>query len=72
MKKIAVLPSQTLYDLALQHYGTVEAVGELFALNPDLRNEGDQEDFYFDLPVSTGAEITIDEESRLVKKGIAN
>ncbi|KAA6339869.1 hypothetical protein EZS27_012234 [termite gut metagenome] len=67
MKKVAVLSNQTLYDLAVQHYGTVEATGELFALNPDIRNTPEREDFCFDLPIQPG-EIVMNEESRLIKK----
>jgi hypothetical protein len=69
MKKITVLPNQTLYDLAIQYYGTVEATDELFALNPELKNDPERENFHFDLPIATG-EIVINEESRLIKKNI--
>jgi hypothetical protein len=70
MKTITAQENQTLYDLAVKEYGTNEAVGEIFSLNPDIRNEPDADAFYFDLPVAPGSEIRIDNESRTVQKNI--
>jgi len=67
--------NQTLFDLAVQHYGTLEAIGEILFLNPDIRNDTkgndvDVSDFYFDLPVAAGSLLIIDEKSPLIKKNI--
>jgi len=65
--------NQTLFDLAVQYYGTVEAAGEILSLNPDIRNDPkgnnvDISDFYFDLPIVAGSRLIIDEKSPLMKK----
>lgn len=39
MKIIEVQADQTLLDLAVQHYGTAEGVGEILRLNPTLEND---------------------------------
>ena len=39
MKTITVKARQTVYDIALEQYGTCEAVGEILALNPDVGND---------------------------------
>ena len=39
MKTVEVKDEQTLLDIALQHYGTAEAVGKILSDNPGLANE---------------------------------
>lgn len=39
MKQIKVQPNQTVYDLAVQYYGTCEAVATILADNPTLVND---------------------------------
>lgn len=79
--KIKVENNQTLYDVALQHYGTAEAVGELATLNPYLTNDpaalADRDidyisdsSFYFDIPIAKGTTIEIDTTSKLCKSQI--
>lgn len=81
MKQIKVKPNQTLFDIAIEHYGTCEAVAELLALNPTIANDPrakiDVEidyiadrDFYIDLAVAEGAMITIDPDSELKQLSI--
>jgi LysM repeat protein len=35
-KTISILPNQTLFDVATQYYGSIEAVPALFLLNANL------------------------------------
>lgn len=37
MKVIEVQDEQQLLDIALQHYGTAEAMGEIMANNPEMK-----------------------------------
>lgn len=76
MKTVEVQDEQTLLDIALQHYGTAEAMGEIVANNPSLKNEpsavveaGRQLGaFYPDIKLKVGLGVNIDDDSRLVKK----
>lgn len=75
--KIKVEPNQTIYDIAVQYYGTCEAIGEIARLNPILINEFrgqspllDTSLFYLDLPLKVGSEIKIDENSELHNRNI--
>ncbi len=78
MKTIEVKDEQLLLDIALQHYGTAEAIGEIVSNNPGLRNEPsavvsagrELGPFYPDIKLKTGLSVNIDEESRLMKKTI--
>lgn len=65
--------NQTIFDLAVLHYGTVEAVEEILELNPDLRNDpkntsADTNDFWLCLPIEAGSKIIINEKSRRMDK----
>lgn len=78
MKTIKVEPNQTLYDLAVQYYGTVDGVEELMALNPGLQNDpkaltelgintANQENaFRFDVAVAPGSVLAFDETSKTI------
>lgn len=68
MKKITVKPNQTVYDIAVEQYGTCEAVGKIMADNPELANADDG--FCFDLALKAGGTLLIDTDSRLMKKNI--
>lgn len=63
MIQIKVLDGQTIYDIAKQYYGNIEAVSEILELNPDIRNN----DIYLyaiDRPLLAGLKINIDEKSK--------
>lgn len=68
MKKITVKPNQTVYDIAVEQYGTCEAVGKIMADNPELVNTGS--DFRFDLALEAGGTLLVDTDSRLVRKNV--
>lgn len=78
MKQIETVKDQTLLDLALQHYGTAEAVGEILANNPALRNdpatvvaEGHAlGSFYPDIRLKEGQTVQIDDTSLLMRKTV--
>lgn len=78
MKTVAVRPNQTIFDLAVQHYGNGEAVAKIIADNPDLRNDRTalaalgidyiaDPVFYIDAPVDPGYPLQIDTDSRLLR-----
>lgn len=76
MKTIETTSDQTLLDVALQHYGTAEAIGEILRNNPELRNDPaavvaagrEPGPFYPDIRLEAGLAVRIDDDSRLVKK----
>lgn len=81
MKTIKTSPSQTLYDVAVQWYGTTEAVGELMRNNPALENDPgelvklgidylQERSFYPDAALLPGQAIQIDESSFLLKQTV--
>lgn len=81
MKTITAAANQTIYDLALQHYGTIEAVGELLINNPELMNDPTalaeqgidyvaDRGFYVDVPLLKGSLVMIDPQSSNMKKTI--
>lgn len=80
MKQVTVKANQTIYDVAIEQYGTCEAVGKLMQDNPGMENElqaaaeaGIEENdgsFYFDLPLPEGNTLLVDTDSRLVEKNI--
>ena len=81
MRTIKVLQNQSLLDLAVAHYGTVEAVSEILRLNPGIENDpaamvaaGENIlaglPFRLDVAVKTGSLIKIDETSKLIEDRI--
>lgn len=83
MKTITVKPNQTIYDIAVEQYGTVGALGELLSLNPGLRNDPEAlvalgidplsfTDFRLDAAVEKGLQITVDDDSPLRKPAVIN
>lgn len=78
MVTIDVIDGQILLDIALRHYGTEEAIGELVANNPDLKNDPatvvasgrELGAFYPDLKLMAGTRVNIDDDSRLMRKTV--
>ena len=78
MKTIEVQADQTVLDLAVQHYGTADGIGEILRLNPSLENdpkrlaaEGRQMDaFYPDLRLLPGQEVLIDDGGTVIRKSV--
>lgn len=81
MKIIKTIEKQTVLDLAMQHYGNIEAIGEILELNPELKNDPDTlaegcnpaesaGRFYIDAALLSGQQVNIDESSDLMKKNI--
>lgn len=78
MKTVKVKPNQSLFDLAAEHYGTLEALTELLDNNPDLENDmsalneadvsttGNRVPFRLDVAVKPNFALRIDETSRLL------
>ncbi|MEG1499378.1 MAG: hypothetical protein RRX93_07860 [Bacteroidales bacterium] len=75
IKITLVEPNQTIYDLALQHYGTVAGIVDILSYNPDLKNDKlalstlgidtvKDNDFYFDAPVEIGFPLKINKDSK--------
>ncbi|MCB6971817.1 MULTISPECIES: hypothetical protein [Butyricimonas] len=80
MKTITVEPNQTVFDLAIQYYGTTEGINEILEDNT-LENDDtskiatgidpvSDKDFYIDLPVKPGTTIIINTGSKLVKNSV--
>ncbi len=78
MKRVEIVDNQTLLDVAMENYGTAEALGEIFVNNPDLANDMEAmiaagrtiTDFHPDIKLAVGSEVVIDSESRLIKKNV--
>ena len=80
MKTITVEPNQTIFDLAVQYYGTTEGINEILG-NNTLENDDtskiaagidpvSDKNFYVDLPVKPGTTIIINTGSKLVKNSV--
>ncbi len=71
MKTVKTTSNQTVFDLAVEHYGTIEAVGEIMSLNtlkndPQALLDADINEvnvFYPDIALPAGFEVIIDENS---------
>ena len=61
MKTIKVKDNQILLDIALQYYGTAEAIAEILANNPGIKN---------DPQLEVGSSLLIDDDSRRIKKTV--
>lgn len=80
MRIIKSLKNQTIWDVAIQYYGTAEAVSELLELNPQLQNDlssvinsgyiVDSTMFYIELPLKEGSSIKINEDSFWVRRDV--
>ncbi len=81
MKTIKVQPNQSLRDIALQYYGTQQALGKLLSDNTELKNDPSalaalginalsDDGFYVDVALLAGSTVLIDSESNLVQQSI--
>ncbi len=82
MKTIKAKQNQTVYDVALEQYGNVEAVGEIMVNNPGLRNDPaalaalginalEDNGFYIDVALLPGVAIVInDTDSPLMRPAV--
>ena len=82
MKTIKTVTNQTLFDVAVKYYGNTEAVGEIMANNPGLRNDPAalaalgidymaDGGFYLDAALLAGQKVAIDTDSSLLKQATA-
>lgn len=80
MTTITVKARQTVYDIAIEQYGTCEAAGEILVLNPEIANDPAaltlkgidsiaEKGFYLDVAVAPGMRLYIDDQSDLMRKG---
>ena len=78
MKTVTAKANQTVFDMALEQYGTAEAVSEIAGNNPELKNDPDalvalgidplyDSGFYFDVAITPGAAVKIDTNSKLIR-----
>lgn len=78
MKTIEVKENQTVLDIAMQHYGNAEGIGEILRDNPGIRNDAQAvvdagrglDGFYPDIRLPAGFTLSIDDESRTVRKTV--
>ena len=81
MKTITVKQNQTIFDIAVEQYGTCEAIPGILESNPGIRNDKEAlkelgidylEDppFYLDAPVEAGSSLQVDTSSRLIKTSV--
>ena len=78
MKTITAKANQTVYDIALEQYGTIEALGEIMTNNPGLRNDPaavialelapGPDGFYLTVPLLPGSSVAIDTDSILIRR----
>lgn len=78
MKAVSVKPNQTVYDIAIEQYGTCEAIGEILANNPGLTNDPavltalgidsvNNPDFYPDAALEPRTTVRIDTDSDFIR-----
>lgn len=78
MKTIRTEDNQTVLDLAMQYYGTADAVGEILSLNPELCNDADElakagygkDILALEIKLAAGQPVLVDDESKLAKKNV--
>lgn len=80
MQQITIKPNQSLRDIAIANYGTLEAMGEIVAINEAvLKNDAkalvaigvdylNDSSFYLDVALEPGLIIEINEKSKLIDK----
>lgn len=79
MKTVTVKKNQTIYDLALEQYGTCEAVDELLGSNSKLCNDPEalaargldtvnDPAFYLDVALQAGLQVSVDTDSPLIER----
>lgn len=81
IQRITADDNQTIYDIAVQHYGNVEAVGELLRRNPSIVNDPAalaaqnidymaDDALYLDIPILSGTIIEINTQSPMMNYNI--
>lgn len=81
MKTITIKPRQTIYDVALEQYGTCEAVGDILRLNPELENDSAAlaarginsvgvAELWFDVALDPGQMLVVDPDNGIRKSNI--
>lgn len=80
MKIIVVKHNQSLRDIALQYYGTMEAMGEILTLNSTILindkkalvaigvDQINDKAFYLDVAIEEGLNLIVDNENRIINK----
>lgn len=80
MQQITIKPNQSLRDIAIANYGTLEAMGEIVAINEAvLKNDAralvaigvdylNDSSFYLDVAIEPGLVLEINEKSKLIDK----
>lgn len=79
--KVKTVRNQTIFDVAVKHCGTCDAVAELLEGNPGLRNDPAalaalgvdyvaDGGFYVDAALLPGQEVVIDTDSQTLKQDI--
>lgn len=81
MKTIRVKPNQTLYDIAIENYGTCEAISEILKKNPHICNDKTslaalgiettgKVDFYLDAALQVDQELHIDTDKKTILNSV--
>lgn len=78
MKTIKAKDNQILLDIALQYYGTAEAIAEILENNPGIKNDSQAlvsagrplGSFYPDIKLEVSSSLLIDDDSRRIKKTV--
>lgn len=78
MKTVSIQENQTLLDVALQYYGSAEAISDILQHNPGLKNPASAlvkegrplGRLYPDIKLEPGFRLRIDDDSRLQKKTV--
>lgn len=78
MKTIEVKNNQTLLDIALQYYGTAEAIEEILANNTEIKNDPLELmysrrsllDFHPDIKLKEGTSLFINDNSLMMRKTV--
>lgn len=79
MKTIKAKDNQILLDIAMQYYGTAEAIAEILENNPGIKNDPQAlvsasrplGSFYPDIKLEVGSSLLIDDDSRRIKKQLS-
>lgn len=82
MRTVIIEANQSLRDVAITNYGTLEALDQLILLNEDsLTNDKEalvalgidflsDTAFYIDVALEVGSKVTIDDQSKLIKQSV--
>ncbi len=80
---ITVLDNQSIIDIAVNYYGTAEAIGEILSLNPNIVNAPDALEaleidantnlyFYLDIAIKPSTTLTIDSDSYTINQTVVS